>query len=303
MKRKPIKFIHSFSTRSLTTSFYTTNTMSMMLCQMWYSAVSVAFLKRLGCNIELHTDSLGAAILGHIPYDKVHLTLDDGMEEINPRFWAAAKFFALNVSDAPVVHIDCDVFIKTTKCLESILDGVNNSDILVQSTDAAHMYSAEIPLFNNDKSFCENHFCVPDGKDAYNTGLLGFKDAEVKNAVVNNYLEIVRHFSKEYAEDLKNPLLTPDLIAEQKMVESFSEANNLRVNLLLLNKRDAIPLGYQHVYTVDKITALPLCCATLKNLDVQTYNRCKRISNGYPESFQLEFSTIPDFDIKDEEKE
>lgn len=276
-----LKFVHSFSTRPLLIDCYGVDGLRRLLTQMWYFALSVAFLKRSGQKVVLHTDTLGKAILGHIPYDEIHLTLDEMPEDINPRFWAAAKFVALLAESAPCIHIDGDVFIKSPRLAEMLHRAVSLHDVVVQSVDAAVMYSLEIPLFDKERSFCARHFCTPDGRDALNTGILGFGSDDVRRQVVENYLKIVRYFSDNHPEELKERNLTPDLIAEQKMIESLSRASGWSVWKLLEKKEQAVAIGYQHVYTVDKFAELSRCAETLLRVNPELHRACMLKASGF----------------------
>ena len=278
---RDLKFVHSFSTRPLLIDCYGIDGMVRMLSQVWYFSLSVAYLKKLGAKIVLHTDSLGKALLGHLPYDEIRTTLDDWPDGINPRFWAAGKFVALLNESAPCIHIDGDVFIKRESLLELIADKLDRADLLVQSSDPACMYKMEEPLFAKAAQFCSEHGIVADGQDSLNTGLLGFRDDATRLRLCENYIEVARHFSANFAEDLDSgQMLTPDLLAEQKMVAGFSDMMGWRVDKLLDNCHQAATIGYQHVFTVDKINNMPSCMATLKAVDPEIYEATARLCGG-----------------------
>lgn len=272
-----IRFIHSFSTRPIKINCYDISGIKRMITQIWYFSLSVAYLKKLGATIVLHTDSLGKKLLSHIPYDEIYLTLDNYDREVNPRFWAAGKFLAIKNEKPPFIHIDGDVFIKSKKLIDILEDKVLNNDLLVQSNDPAKMYSLETPMFNSEEEFCKKHFCLPDGRDAYNTGLLGINSEEVRDTICKNYNEIVKYFSKKYSSTLEVEIYnTPDLIAEQKMIKNLSETKQYKTDILLNNLKDAIDIDYQHVYTSSKIQHVDLCKETLKIIDKDLYNAtCK----------------------------
>lgn len=193
--------MHSLSTRPLLVNCYGIDGLKRLLTQAAYFALSVAYLKRSGQTVVLHTDTLGMAVLGHLPYDELHLTLDAMPRDINPRFWAASKFVALSHETAPCVHIDGDVFIKSGELAERIARELAGVDVLFQGRDAAVMYSLERPLFEKEEVFCKEHYCIPDGRDAYNTGLMGFGNVETLRLIVGNYLETVRYFSEHHGKE------------------------------------------------------------------------------------------------------
>lgn len=248
------------------------------MAQTWYFALSLAYLKRLGARVVLHTDTLGEALIGWLPYDDVRLTLDAMPEDIHPRFWAAGKFAAIEAEKGRCVHIDGDVFIKRRELLELIDRWLNRHVLLVQSTDPAKMYGLEVPLFSRDELFCRAHYCFPDGRDSYNTGVLGFGSEEVKDAVTGNYFAIVKEISSKYWDELdRDRMLTPDLIAEQKMIEMMSRMRGWSTRVMLGDRSEAVSLGYQHVFTVDKFNVLDLCKTTLEKVDHGLYCRVKRM--------------------------
>lgn len=71
--------------------------------------------------------------------------------------------------------------------------------------------------------------------------------------------------------------LTPDLIAEQKMMDGIVEGRGLRCRMLLSKPEDAVEMGYQHVYTVDKHNDLGRCMETLRKVDAGIYERTARL--------------------------
>jgi len=48
-------------------------------------ALSVAYVKSFGYTIVLHTDTLGSEVYGQLPYDEVHLTLNQ-LDSVHERF-------------------------------------------------------------------------------------------------------------------------------------------------------------------------------------------------------------------------
>lgn len=253
-----------------------------LIAQAWYFSLSVAYLRRLGQEVVLHTDPLGNAILGHLPYARIEIPLH--ARGVHPRFWAAGKFVSLLMESGPVAHIDGDVFIKSPECLERIEALMEQRRVVVQSTDPAKMYGMEKPLFEAEADFCASHYCIPDGRDAYNTGILGFADDETRREVCKNYLEVARYFSSKYASGLDQAeYFTPDLIAEQKMIEGYLRAHGITPGLLLKDPKEATSLGYQHVYTIDKFNSLPRCAATLQAVAPDIFEKTRDLTHGLTE--------------------
>lgn len=276
-----LRFIHSLSTRPMLIEAYGVDSLRRLLTQVWYFSLSAAYLKRLGAGAVLHTDSLGAAVLGHLPYERIELTLDGWPGWIHPRFWAAGKFLALSAERGPCVHIDGDVFFKRPEALERLEGAMAESDIVAQSLDPACMYAMDAELFRREEDFCRAHGIEFDGRDATNTGVLGVGSDGVREALCGNYFEVVRHFSERYGKELtEGEILTPDLLAEQKMTEGLARQRGWRVGLLLEDVGRASEIGYQHVYTIDKMNHMPQCIETLRRVDPEIYARTLRICGG-----------------------
>jgi hypothetical protein len=74
------------------------------------AAVSVAFAKKIGATIALHTDLNGKEFLGWLPYNELHLSLEQ--HNFHSAFWASGKILAQEREPLGSIHIDLDVFIK-----------------------------------------------------------------------------------------------------------------------------------------------------------------------------------------------
>lgn len=98
-------------------------------------ALSVAYLKKLGCSVNLHTDSLGKKLLEGIGYDNIYLTVEEIPKNISPKIFAYPKSIALDKEPVGTIHIDGDVFIKTEECLDRIFN--HNCECVVQSCETS----------------------------------------------------------------------------------------------------------------------------------------------------------------------
>lgn len=274
-----MRFIHSFSTRPISINCYDTNSIKRLLGNIIYYTASVLYLKRLNQTIVLHTDTLGKTLLGHLPYDEIHLTCDDIPKDIHPRFWAASKMYALAEEPINSIHIDGDVFIKSDKCLEAIND--SDWDIIVQNFEAASWYKKEYSIFERNEDYCKSHDLILNSQGAFNTGILGFRNQELKDKFINGYKALVSYFSQVSKFQLDNGNYnTPDLIVEQKYIYQLSKDS--KVNILLDNN-DAKEIGYQHILSMQKFSLLDKCMEIIKMLDINYYNKtyklCQTILN------------------------
>ena len=71
-----ISFVHTFWTKPALNDRWNVNKIDQIIKNIWYYTLSTVYIKRLYHNIELHTDDFGMKCLDHIPYDKIHLTLN-----------------------------------------------------------------------------------------------------------------------------------------------------------------------------------------------------------------------------------
>jgi len=100
-------------------------------------AVSCAYAKKLGATIELHTDNLGKKLLGFLPYDAIHTTLEGLAIEgdFDNNFWTAGKIETLKNMQLGDVHIDGDFFVKTPETLAMLFNF--DGDVLFQCSEKA----------------------------------------------------------------------------------------------------------------------------------------------------------------------
>jgi hypothetical protein len=95
----------------------------------------------------LHTDSLGKELLGFLPYDEIHLTLNVLNDlNIHERVWAAGKIWAQEAEPIGSLHIDGDVFIKTEKLRDLIFN--SKKDLVTQNIE----YSKDSDYFEKQYS-------------------------------------------------------------------------------------------------------------------------------------------------------
>ena len=106
-------FIHTYWSKPALNNRWDVEKVFQIINNIWYYTTSVAYLKKLGQQIELHTDDFGLKCMDHIPYDKIHLTLNTIPSNIEPYIWAFGKFWALKDCPLNTIHIDGDVFIKS----------------------------------------------------------------------------------------------------------------------------------------------------------------------------------------------
>lgn len=266
------RLVHSYWTRPLSIRRYGLG-FTQLSANVWYFALSVAYAKLIGAEIVLHTDTLGKALLGHLPYDEIHLTLDDVPAHIHPRFWAAGKFYALEREPIGAVHIDGDVFLKRS----ALLDLMSGCDVIVQHKESAGWYDTERMMFKFAPEVARFGINV-DFVGGYNTGVFGMNNAEYKRRFLAGYFGAVDAISRNFYQELSAcEWSTPDLITEQQWARQLAEDMNLRVSCILPDEmtihETAKQLGYQHVVTSAKYSVVDRVQATLNNVNKDIYHK------------------------------
>ena len=196
-------------------------------------SLSVAYLKRFGCSINLHTDSLGKKLLGGIGYDHIYLTVEEIPTNISPKIFAYPKSMALEKEPVGTVHIDGDVFIKTEECLDRIFN--HDCECVVQS------YETQLPWLQSAKTFmipvlAENLLSTGEKLEIRdydcNTGVIGFFNDELKNLYISNYQELAKKLSKyEYLYLVNNQdgkFNCPDFVFEQQLILYLTRNKKVR---------------------------------------------------------------------------
>lgn len=271
-----MRFIHSFSTRPLSIDLYGYGALRRMAGNIWYFALSLAYLRRLGVETVLHTDTLGASLLGHLPYDAINLTLNEVPNDIHPRFWAAGKIWALQAEPVGSIHIDGDVFIKSENALRYI--DSKHWDFLAQHYESSEWYEKENIVFDIDLPFIQSLDIHPHEIGAYNTGIIAFGSETLRNSYCDTYKLCANHYSDVARELLdRDNMLTPDVIIEQRHALQVCRRYDAKVSLMLPQEtsltEQANRIGYQHVLTCRKFDDLDRCMATLERMDKDIYNK------------------------------
>ena len=278
-----MRFVHSlWTTPSLNERWYISPEIA-TLTNMWYYALSVAYLKNLNQEIVLYTDTFGKECLEHIPYNEIYTILDKKIpQEMCPIMWACAKFYALTEEELGSIHIDGDVFIKTQQCLDIISN--SKCDLFVQGEEDANLANdtGMTGLYIQNHKYL-SHLIFPKGlakmgNKAYNTGILQFNKQELKDTFISSYFFMLdqvvndKILIEKWEED-KN--ICPDLVIEQRFIYDLSKKYD--VSCLIDYQQNNInnyanQIGFQHVLSQRKYYLLHSCKATLKHIDKELYN-------------------------------
>lgn len=284
-----MRFVHSLNTDPIfVKDMYGIPTYYRLVGTLIYSAMSLCWVKCWGHEIVLHTDTAGKKLLGFLPYDEIHLTLDEMKgAHVHPRFWAAAKMFAMENEPLGSIHIDNDVFIKRKKAYDLIEQ--DDSDLMVQEYESGDNYDMFTKVYDTHVQFLSDKGVDINLAGAFNTGILRFNNPELKDMFIRTYKDIVAHVSELSSGFLDNddPDGIPDLIAEQKLIHQMCGKHGYKVFELLGETRNvstwAHDIGYQHLLTSMKYTKLEKVLEMLSQVCPMVYIRvaeeCVRLNS------------------------
>lgn len=244
---KKVKLIHSFSTKPLeNNSLYQVERLHHLISDIWMYTLSACYARREGFDIELYTDSLGAALLSKAPYNNIHVILDDMPNNIHPRFWAASKVFALEQAGDNIVHTDGDVFIKNG----SLLNIQDDIDYIVQHQENVnYRNNGECALISNQfENFLSEYGLDLDLSTPYNMGIIGIFNQELRNKYISAYKDLASKITMQFQKELNNDFVTPDLLVEQLQFTQLSKEYKGHT-IIPKENVEVPPNGYQHLTT------------------------------------------------------
>ena len=270
------KFVHSFYSRPLSGDLFELGPIVRLMGNIYYYALSVAYAKRSGASIVLHTDSFGAKMFSDIPYDDIIVDLDE-IPVLNRSFFAAAKMWAMANEDLGSIHIDGDVFIKN----EQLVDNMFNTpyDVIVQSFEPGEWYINIIKKLQKfgDPRILSRCGIITNPILSYNTGVLGFKNEKLKEDFINTYKYLVKYYSDHGMVVEKWD--APDIVLEQLGLYSKVQDGSYKVMKVLNSpySKEPAEIGYQHVLTSKKFSELDKCRDLLKVMDKDTYEKIEKM--------------------------
>jgi len=218
---------------------------------MFLCALSLAYAKRNGYKVRMHTDSKGFSLLKGFGYDRLYRTLDAIPDSVPTDLFAAGKFYAMKAEGVTgKVHIDVDVFIKKPYLIDFFYED--------KTVDAICQMEEDMPLVDHsDKTF---HMHVlgyppttrPNWVGSMNTGIVGFNNKELAEKYVNNYFSALKMYTAEKLDKYKQEngckRLAFDFVLEQIELSYLSVGYNVYALLPTKNVRAAANiLGYQHL--------------------------------------------------------
>lgn len=249
---------------------------------LWCYASSVAFAHRYNVPIVLYTDKMGRQLLSHLPYTQVYDL--DIPEDTPTELWAAGKFYALKKMQLGDIHIDGDVFLKTSEVHKLVHDGMQNNDLIVQSTEDSWEVLSEWYKDSRDVvNQCDIRLlyeCTANYSHAWNCGVVGINNQRLKDMYLESYFCSLKQV-KERPEVLKaihsKTHCIMDLLFEQQHLYELSK--EYKVYNLLGSGKEAYSrsaeIGYQHILGSSKWECLRSIRKQLKRVDPELYEMTK----------------------------
>ncbi|MCL1942240.1 MAG: hypothetical protein FWF54_01630 [Candidatus Azobacteroides sp.] len=250
---------------------------------LWLFALSVAYVKKSGHKIVLHTDSFGKEIYGQLPYDEIYLTLDH--LDVHERFWAAGKIYAQEAEPIGSVHIDGDVFLKKQAVYDII--GDRDVDLIVQMIEGNDTPSSLGSCYEDNMRLilpALNKNIPPEfnilQNTAYNCGLIKFNNPELKKRYIEGYKTMIALCSKNQSfvkRLIADNNLCPDIVMEQWWLKSVVEYYGYKIKTVLPEREKAETIGYTHLIGKNKYDLIPVVKERLSEISPDLYVRVDKI--------------------------
>ncbi len=228
----------------------------------WLYALSYLFAKQVGDKIILHTDDIGKKYLEPIPYDEIHLSLND-LKDQHQKWWSYGKIKAIELEPLGSIHIDGDVFLKKPT-LRKHLD-FKDSDVICQMVEAGHLfekgYRDQLPYFD----YALRNVQIEGygyGEKAFNGGVLGFNNADLKERFIWNFKTMVKACEVDHGIMFQmDGKYEPNIIIEQYQLAGLCDLKKYKVKFVLdpieVDRRNSLDsvtqeLGFAHAWGKEK---------------------------------------------------
>ena len=201
--------------------------LSILYSHLWYE------------DIELYADEVAYKFLYMLPCRVTEIS-----SNYDAVIWMKSKIDVIEKQTKPFVHIDNDAFIKKK------ID-FNFDKIIVEQNDFEIYRIYQNPLVFFNQYVQDLPHWDPDLGYAYNCGILGFRDLQLRDQFVNAYYRLEEIFIKN--SKTRTEYVHPCVVLEQYNLAALLKHNNIEPTLLL-GKKDlyensqlANQIGYSHI--------------------------------------------------------
>lgn len=167
-----------------------------LLREPWIFALSLHYVKKYGHTLVMHTDAYGMQLFGFLPYDEVHVSLDEDLGVAQDLFYSAGKVQALKIEPVGTIHIDGDAFLKTSEIYQII--AAPGYDAVAQSLDVVMPNTLDFMEMLRPYLMRRMPWLFDNGL-SYNSGVYGFRNAELRDGFIAAYEEITKYLSRSTA--------------------------------------------------------------------------------------------------------
>ena len=272
MTRKRV--YHSFWSKPLLEKRFDRLVIEQLQSTLLFTAIGVAYAKKLDMEIVLHTDDYGADMFDFLPYDAVYTTLNS--HDVHQVFWASGKMIALSHEPLGSCHLDLDAWIKKPEGRDFIFR--SQKDLVMQNVeDSIGVYKKikEIITSNVDLS---KHINLLESENyrAYNCGLIRINNQSLKDRWLNAYWDITNGVNQKSPPNFTQKYFIPDLISEQWMLYQLCQQNGFSVDSLCDTPTDKVgpkKFGYTHLISEGKYKVDNRLRIILQKLDVNLHSQ------------------------------
>lgn len=240
-----MKLIHSFWSKPAQMERW--NVKNQIVKNVWYYALSVVFAKKLGIEIELHTDNTGKEFLDFLPYNKINKTLEHF--DFHKDLWAANKIEVYKHLNQGDIHIDGDVFIKKQTALDALTFDAYDCIFQMEEGCSEHFYK---PTYNKIKHIFDKQLPFFSERDnPVNCGIAGFNNMKLKHDYIYMYFKTAQLLLDEYDKSKDVHSAYNVVILEQWFVRHVLKKHNAKIKYVL-SIDDCLgtskEIGYTHIF-------------------------------------------------------
>lgn len=218
--------------------------------------LSVLLIKKHGHKINLYCDKHAYEMYSLIPYDNIHI-VDFESDGISKIFWIWAKIKAQMLVNEPYVHIDGDVLMFRDIIGNQLENGKYSA--VVQSTENEKtigdwFHKTYTSTINPYIKWKDKYNINWDkyGLTAYNCGVVGFSDMNLKNQYLNKVMEFLVDLSndEEFNYD-GNKYGGIFMLTEQTLLYYILNENNIKP-LEIIPLEEIIKCNYNWYHKIPK---------------------------------------------------
>jgi hypothetical protein len=244
---------------------------------MCYFILSCIYAKNSGFDIAVHCDERAKAFLELAPYDDIITDLEGVKAPANSKIYAWGKFAAMRNEDIGNIHIDGDVFLKSSK-LKDILN-YGDCDCIVQSLENKYSYGGDVTIMwrNNESIFSgfnKPSWAKSECNYMYNCGVIGINNVSLKKEYFDTYDDIICQYNES---GIFMDASVPDIIVEQQYLKDLTDYKQYKVKSVLpcdnvfALQMYSTSIGYQHIIGDSKRKNLEKVLKIIKYYDKGAY--------------------------------